>query len=567
MNKMTGSRFVAEAIRGYGITHVFFVPAVFLDALAEIDDVGGIQCVSCHSELAAAYMADGYARARRTPSVCFAQAVGAANLAAGLRDAYLGTSPVVALTGGPEFDYRHRHVYQEIEDLPMYDAVTKWNVRVEKIERLPDLWRQALRVATTGAPGPVHLEVPGRLGQGLDASGDLQVVVEERFSRVPPYRLAPEPDAVTRAAEMLAVAERPVIVAGRSVIASDAGAELVELAERLSIPMALSLNAKDVITEHHPLNLGIVGTYGRWSTNRIMNEADLVFFAGSQAGGHVTDFWRAPRPGVRVIQMDVDPEEVGRNYSLMVGLVGDAKLTLQGLIDATEPYASATPWAEYTQQLTGQWRAETAPRIHSEAAPMLPERVCHEVGRALPPDGVVVSDTGHSAIWSSNYVELDEPGQRYIRCEGTLGWAVPGAMGIKCALPNAAVVCVTGDGGLYYHISELETAVRNGIHTITIVLNNGSFRQTKGDFHGAFKERAARSKDMWVFRDTDFVHIAESFGAIGMRAENPTQLRRALQDALEADRPVLIDAVCDIAAQPLGAWAAQPETSGHGGEA
>ena len=225
MAKLTGKRFFAEAVKGYGITNVFNVPAIIRPSLAEMEDMG-ITRVTTHHEISAAYMADGYARASRKPGICMAQSVGAANMAAGLREPYLSFSPVVAVTGGPHPDSRYRYNYQEIEDFRMFDAVTKFNVRVDKLERLMDLLRQAFRAATTGAPGPVHLEIPGASGEEWAAHGELELIVEEQFGRVPPFRSEPEMKQVRSVAALLAAAQRPVIVAGRGVVVSDATREL-----------------------------------------------------------------------------------------------------------------------------------------------------------------------------------------------------------------------------------------------------------------------------------------------------------------------------------------------------
>src|SRR5256712_13825663 len=225
MPKMTGDRYFAEAMRGYGVTHLFFVPTIILPAMAEMEDMD-IRRVVTHGEKAAAYMADGYARASPRPGICLAQTIGAANLAAGLRDAYMAGSPVLALTGGVDAGSRYKHVYQEIEDFPMWESVTKANFHVDALERFPDLLRQAFRAATSGVPGPVHLEMSGTHAQVLEREADLTPLWEERFMKVPAFRPEPEPDAVRAAAHVLAGAERPVIIAGGGAIWSGADAEL-----------------------------------------------------------------------------------------------------------------------------------------------------------------------------------------------------------------------------------------------------------------------------------------------------------------------------------------------------
>jgi len=548
MGKMTFKRLFAEAIRGYGITHLFNVPAILRSALAEMENMG-ITRVTTHHEISAVYMADGYARASRKPGICMAQSVGAANIAAGLREPYSSYSPVVAVTAGPHPESRYRYVYQGIEDFPMFEVVTKFNARVEKPERLTDLLRQAFRVATTGAPGPVHLEVPGATGEEIAEEGNLELIVEEQFGRVPPYRPEPEMSRVRGVAGLLAAAQRPVIVAGRGIVVSDAVQELAELAEKLSIPVVTSLHGKEVLPAEHPLLVGVSGRYSRWCANRVLSEADLVFFVGSRAGSLVTNGWKFPRPGTPVIQLDIDPEEIGRNYPVKGGVVGDAKVTLRRLIDVAEP-ASRSDWVARARGLLGEWWAEMAAIANSDAVPIRPERICKEITDSLPENGILVADTGHSAIWSGILVGLKRPGQRYIRCSGTLGWGFPASVGIKCALPDRPVLCFSGDGVFYYHMAELETAARLGINVVVLVNNNGSLAQEKRGLDSAYGgNQKGKAREMWVFKQTDFAAVAEAMGCLGIRVEQPSQIRPALEQAFAANRPVVIDVQSDIEAQ------------------
>ncbi len=553
MPTMSSGQFFAETLEGYGVTHVFIVPAIFQQAMAAIEKTR-ITRVTTHHEMAAAYMADGYARASRRPGVCMAQAVGAGNLAAGLRDAYQAGAPVIAISGGPQPDGRYRYVYQVVDDFPMFTPVTKWNAMVQRPDRLPDLLRQAFRAATTGAPGPVHLELPGRLGEQVQGEGDFAVLVEEPFTRYPAHRPAADPDAVERAVALLAAAERPVMVVGGGVTASDARAELVELAERLSVPVAVTLNGKENIPDDHALSLGNVGTYGRRSANQIVAEADLVFFVGSRAGGLTTNNWKLPPAGTRTVQLDIDGTELGRNYPATIGLLGDAKRTLRQMLDASPRPVSRPAWVRHTQDALRQWRESLAPLVTSDAVPIRPERICREVSEFLPEDAILVADTGHAAIWTGTMVALTKPGQRYIRCAGTLGWGFPAAIGAKCAAPDRPVLCFTGDGGLCYHLAELETAARVGINAVILVNNNGALQQVRRGIDAAYGGKQwGRSKEMWVFKpETDYARVAETLGFLGIRVEKPGEIRGALEKAFAAGRPVLIDIVTDIDAAP--AW-------------
>ena len=275
MPKMTGARVLAEMLKGYGITHIFHVPAVLRRTMAELEERTQIKRIQTHGEKSAAYMADGYARAARKPALCMAQVIGALNLAAGLRDAWLAKSPVLAFTGGRLPESKFRKVYQEIDDVPAFEPVTKFNATIDDASRIPDMVRQAFRVATSGTPGPVHLQFQGNEGQIDRGEADMEVHVENDFDHVPPFRPEPEMERVRAAVKILSAAKKPIIVAGGGIRASGAQRELVALAEKLQIPVATSLTGKDTLPGNHPLSVGVVGTYSRISANRAVSEADL----------------------------------------------------------------------------------------------------------------------------------------------------------------------------------------------------------------------------------------------------------------------------------------------------
>ena len=553
MPKMTGARFLAETLREYGVTHVFFVPAIIRRALVEMEDVG-IQRVISHGEKSAAYMADAYARVTGKPGLCFAQSVGAANLAAGLQDAYLGVSPVIAITGHRPPMHRHRNSYQEIEHSRPFASVTKYSVEVETVDQLPHLLRQAFREVTTGQTLPAHLDFSGISGDVItDGELDIDVIAEEPFTQRPAFRPEPEPERVREAARILSQAERPVIVAGGGVTASGAEAEVVRLAEMLNIPVATALNAKGCIPENHPLSVGVVGSYSRWSANRVVSEADLVLFIGSHTGSQVTLDWRLPAEGTPTIQIDIDASELGRSYANAYGLLGDAKRTLERLIDVLEPTGGNAGWVSRAQEHVQNWRDEHEDVLNSDAVPIRPERLCQELTDFLPSDAVLLADTGHAGIWTGSMVELHHPEQSYLRAAGSLGWGLPAALGAKCGVPDRPVVCWTGDGGMWYHIGELETAVRYGINAVIVVHNNGGLNQDRRGDEAAYAGRENdNSADLWRFTDTNFAQIAESMGALGIRVTDPNQINSALDQAVSANRPAVVDIVSDgdVAAAP-----------------
>lgn len=561
MPRMTGSRFIAETLHGYGVTTIFWMPAIIKAGLMEMERVG-MRRVLCHSEKAAAYMADGYARASRRPAVAMSQSVGAANLAAGLQDAWLAGSPLIAITGAQRATERHRHAYQETHHWPLFQPVTKYNSRVDSIEQLPFELRQAFRSATTCAPGPVHIELPGLQGELItEAEADLEVIVEEAFTRFPALRPEPEPHRVREAARLLVRAKRPVIVAGGGAVSSDAGPDLAQLAEALQIPIVTSLNAKRIVPGNHPLLVGVCGTYSRTCANRALAEADLVLFVGSHTGDQVTDMWTLPRPGVPVIQIDIDPAELGRNFPATVPLVGDAKTTLRRIVEALEPAAAPPEWAAQTREWVQQWRAEFEPWLTSDAVPIRPERLCRELQEALPSDALLISDTGHAGGWTGTMIDLNHPEQRYLRCAGSLGWAYPAALGAKCALPNRPVVCFTGDGGFWYHLAEMETAVRCGINTVTVINNNRSLSQDRPGVDRAYvKFPGGDSRAAWVYRDVDFADLARRLGCFAIRVDRPAEIRGAIAQALDSGQPAIVDVVSDIEA--YAPWTRRPVVPG-----
>jgi len=547
--KRTGAEVFAEMLAGYGVTHVFMVPAVVRRTYAEMERRTNIARVHCHGEKSAAYMADGYARASSKPGICMAQVIGALNIAAGLRDAYLAHSPVIAVTGGRDPKTKFRKVYQEVDDVPSFAPVTKFNATVDDVARIPDMLRQAFRVATSGAPGPVHLQFRGNEGQVDVEEAVMEALVEEQFARVPPFRPEPQAANIKAALNLLQQAERPIFVAGGGVRWSGAARKLVALAETLQIPVATSLNGKDCIPGTHPLSIGVVGTYSRESANRAVNRADLVCFIGTETGGMTTHFWAVPAIGTPAIQIDIEPQALGRNYPLQASVLGDAKAVLSAML-ASADKASAKKreaWVKEIATIRVEWYAKCKADLESDAVPIHPARICAELTKHVPDDGIVVVDTGHAGMWMGGMYDLRKASQSYMRSAGHLGWAFPAALGAKAACPDRPVVCFTGDAGLWYHIAEIETAVRWKLNAVVLVNNNGGGNQSKRGFDRAYGgEPTARSRELWTYNPMNFARLAEDMGALGIRVENAANIAPALRKALAANRPVVIDVASDI---------------------
>ena len=411
MAKMTGAQVMADMLKGYEVTHIFNVPAVLRTTMVELEKRTDIKRLHVHSEATAAYMADGYARASGKPGICMAQVIGALNLAAGLRDPYLAKAPVIAMTGGRDPKTKFRNVYQEVDDVPAFEPVTKFNATVDDVSRFPDMIRQAFRAATSGTPGPVHLQFRGNEGQIDAEEADMEPLIEEAFAQLPAYRPEPSEESLRAAMAAIEAADRPVIVAGGGVRASGAQADVVALAERLNIPVATSLNGKDTIPGTHPLSVGVVGTYSRESANIIVNEADLVIYIGSSTGGMVSHFWAVPEIGRKVVHIDIEPQEIGRNYPVVAGVQGDAKVAVTKMLAMTnaESAGRRAGWAARAAEADQRWRDKYRDLLTSDEAPMRPERICKELSEHLPSDAIVVADTGHTGMWMGGMFDLTSP--------------------------------------------------------------------------------------------------------------------------------------------------------------
>jgi acetolactate synthase-1/2/3 large subunit len=552
---LTGAEWLARTLAANGTSHVFFIDAVLRRTLIELGTLGVIR-VLAHAEKSAAYMADGYARIAGRPGVCFAQSVGAANLAAGLQDAYLGRSPVIALTGHKQPAHQHRNAYQEIPHASLYAAVTKFDAQVDAAADLPRLLRQAWRAAMTGTPRPAHLDLNGLQAEVIETGTihESAGVDPALQLHMPPHRPTPSDTEIDHAAATLRAAGRIAIVAGAGATASQAGPELLALGQALAAPIGTSLGARGIIPTRHALSIGCVGNYAAPPANQIVHEADLVLFIGCHTGDQVTHTWRIPPIDTHAVQIDIDPLELGRSYGNTLGLMGDPKATLAKLLTALGKPERDTSFADRARGIVASWRAERAKLLASNAAPILPDRLCAEITAALPEDGILVADTGYSGIWTSTLIELNGTTQTYLRAAGSLGWAFPASLGAKCAAGRRKVICWSGDGALYYHATELETARRRGIAVVLVVNNNSGFGQGWPNIQRMQGNKPGDIAELVRFGPTNFADLARAFGLRGIRVEEPSQIAPALRDALAFDETVVVDVATDINARAPEPW-------------
>jgi acetolactate synthase I/II/III large subunit len=556
---MVGNELLAETLRRAGTRAVFFVPTFLYPTLISLAN-DNVKRVLCHAEKAAGYMADGYAQAANAPGVVITQGgPGATNLFAGLADAWQSNTPVIALTPLiPDMRYQGNS-YQEV--YVDFRAVTKWDAEVRQMSRLPEFLGKAFREATCGVPRPVHLYLAGEL-ESMKLETDLSEL-DPRYFRYPAFRPKADEADVKKAVDLLTRSRRPAIVAGRGAIASGAWTEVTELAERLNIPVTTSLGGKGTIDERHRLAMGVQGSYRRSAANDVINDADLLLYIGSHIGGATTLLHTLPGPGIPIIHIDIDAAQPGKNYATALPLIGDARtvvrqmLAVLGRADGQVRQA----WADKSKQRVTDWWKEQEKHAKSDASPIRPERLAVELVKALPSDAMIVTDTGYSAAWSGAFMDLPV-GKNYLSCEGSMGWAFPAAIGAKCAVPDRTVVAWTGDGGFWVHFAELESAVRNEINTITVVMNNHAL---VFDTHllQAFWSASHDVDKLSEFVHVSFAEIAQNMGAFGIRVTDPNEIGNAIRAAIASNKPAVVEVMIDHAAvAPVAFMAGQGSRGG-----
>lgn len=551
MNNINGKDYMSCLFRDYGIDHVFYMEAILVSTMLDLEEKYGVKPILAHSELAAGYMADGYARASQKPGVCFSQSIGAANLAASLHDAWLGNSPVIALTGYKLHSLQYRNAYQESDHKAHFSGVTKFNAMTYDAKEFPHILKQCFREVTTGTPQPAHLDILGVEGvETEDAIIDEPYVAEPRYGSFPAYRPSADEKDVAEAAAAINKSKKPVIVAGRGAKYSDKDGKLVELARKADIPIVTTPDAKTIIDETDDLWGGIVGNYGMDSANRTVKESDLVIYVGSMVSDQTTLEYTVPPIETKVIQIDINGAQIGKNYGNCIGLQGDALRVIEQLDKKVEK-KSRTNWRTEVhnyvmnslQKMSDLSKKETIEGINTAY-------LCNEISKVLPDDAIIVSDTGWSAVWTSTAVRM-KASQDYFRAAGSLGWGLPASMGVKCANPDKPVICFMGDGGSLYYFTEFETAVRNGINTVTIINNNTMYAQCIEFNPKASPERMEQERKLVTFPTVNFTKAAESFGAFAVRVEKPEDIKPAIQKALASGKPALVEVMTDWKIMPL----------------
>ena len=542
--RMKAGEAVIELLRQEGVSHIFgIVGSSFLDILDPLYDRNDIQFVGVRHEQGAALMADGFSRVSGTPSVCLVtNGPGVLNLTYGIGSAFVAHSPVVVLAPSASREHQYRDSTQEFDQVSLFAPITKAAFPINKIERLPDALRHAFRVATSGKMGPVMLDIPRDLLPGAELEVELSPPETYRSGQ---SRSRGDRDLVEKAARVMLAARNPVIIAGGGVQWSNAAAEVTSMAELLGAAIVTSYGRADAVPSDHPNFLGHLGRLGSEEGIEAVRMADAILAVGTRLGQSTAFFdHRFIQPDVPIIQIEIDPKEIGRNYPVSVGIEGDAKAVmadLLGQLQAAEP----RPNQEWVAEIR-EWVARRQARLDAEgrlsSLPIKPQRVYAELRRVIPRDAIIALDAGLAPNFGQDRLNYYEPHSLLTSLDlGGLGFSFPASLGAKCAAPDRPVINFNGDGGFLFNAQEFETAVRYGLNVVTVIMNNNCWGSEKAYQRYAFNER-------YVGADTvnpRFDKYAELFGGSGFFVERPEDIGDAMLEALKLDGPSIIEITID----------------------
>jgi thiamine pyrophosphate-dependent acetolactate synthase large subunit-like protein len=494
-------------------------------------------------EQATVFMADGYARSCGEPGVAVVtQGPGRCNALAAIVNAFTDGVPLIVLFGHNTLKFLGKGMLQEAPYLESFIPMAKWTFSIPSPDRVPEAFRRAFTLARSGRPGPVILEIPEDI-----LIADIEAAPYVKSRRI---RFAADPDDVDQALSLLRESRRPLIYAGRGALSASASDELKTLAETYAVPVMTSLVAKGVLPEDHPLCLGLGGypraVYGTPLAGKYAQEADLVLALGCSFRQFATSLWLPKPPEARMIQVDVDAAELHKNYHADLAILSDAKLFLRALLrKAPEGLGQwragmTTEMAEEIRGLKKQWRASWMPKLTSDEIPLNPYRVCWDLSHLLDrKNTILLHDAGTTRAYISHHYEALFP-QGFLGFGNTsaMGWSTPAAMGAKVAYPGKTVVNVTGDGSFGMTGMEIETAVRNHLPIITIILNNESLNASRERQRARFEGR-----EIGVRQGGDYAAMARALGAHGERVERPEELKTAITRALKQPDPVVLDVI------------------------
>lgn len=529
---MTGAQIVFESLTREGVEVIFGFPGgAVLPLYDTLPQYPKLRHILVRHEQGASHAADGYARAIGKVGVCFATSgPGAANLVTGIANAYLDSSPIIAITGQVARPFIGKDAFQEIDTTGITLPITKHNYLVLDVKELASIVKEAFYIARTGRPGPVLIDIPRDV-----FTEQTEFSYPEKVSLLG-YKvtLQGHPAQIKKAAQLINEAVRPIIIAGRGIIISQAYAELRELAEKAQIPVATTLLGIGSFPEAHVLSFGMLGMHGMAYANMAINQADLIIAIGMRFDDRATAKVSGFAPQATIIHIDIDPAEIGKNVPVDVPIVGDAKVVLQAL---NKLVISPRNRLEWLRQLE-KWREEHPSVIIRESEKLLPQYVVRQIYEATGGNAIVVTGVGQNQMWAAQHFWYNKPNSLISSGGlGTMGFELPAAIGAKVGCPQDTVWCIAGDGGFQMTIQELATVIQEKVAIKIAIINNGFLgmvRQWQQLFYG--KRYVATP-----LSGPDFVKVAEAYGIPGIRVVDKREVTPAIAKAMECNGPFLID--------------------------
>jgi len=541
MTEMSGAKALIESLEKQKTEVIFGILGGAVLPIYDLFYKSKLRHILCRHEQGAAHAADGYARASGKAGVCMATSgPGATNLVTGITNAYMDSSPVIALTGqvpstGSNTSYViGRDAFQEADIIGITTPITKHNFQVRSAAEIPKTVQTAFYIATTGRPGPVVIDIPKNVQTevtDMDFSNGIQIRGYKPTSN-------PHPLQIRKAAELLAEAERPIILAGGGVITSNASSELLEVAELLLAPVATSFMGKGSFPEINPLSLGSIGMHGNPVANKLLCEADVVLAVGTRFSDRSTGNLGSFCAPAKKIHIDIDTAEIGKNIDVDVPIVADAKKALKALYERLAKQLKKKKSSAWKKRVK-EAKEQLNPPSKGESKDLKPKALMQELRKLLPENAIVTTEVGQNQMWAALYFNALKP-RTFISSGGlgTMGFGFPASIGAKVACPDRPVVDIAGDGSFRMTEQELGTSVTEDIPVIVIVLNNSVLGMVAQWQRMFFKGRYAAVKLGSV---PDFIKLAEAYGAQGLRAASITEFTKAVKIALKSSVTTVID--------------------------
>ena len=536
---MRGGEAIIESLKNMGVKTIFGYPGgqtiPFYDMLYDAD----MDHILVRHEQAAAHAADGYARASGRVGVCLATSgPGATNLVTGIGTAYMDSSPIVAITGQVPTHLIGNDAFQEADIIGITMPIVKYSYQPKNPDMIPSIIKSSFEIASTGRPGPVLIDVPKEVQEGELTE------FKDDLIETPGYNPTVKGNIrqIKKASELIKQSKKPMILAGAGVIISNACCELKKLAETINAPVMTSLLGKGAFDETSDLALGMLGMHGRKVSNDYINESDLLIAIGVRFSDRTTGRLDSFAPDTKVIHIDIDPAEIGKNVEVDLPIVGDARNTLSSLNKVLKDYKSSSEVNEWADMIK-QKKKELLPRVTYDNVPLKPQTVIKEIAEALNPEAILTTDVGQNQMWAAHFFDTQKP-RKFISSGGlgTMGFGFPAAIGAKVACPDDTVVSINGDGGFLMVCQELATVKEYDIPVIAVVLENRTLGMVYQWQSLLYNERHSQTL---LGNSPDFVKLAESFGVNGVRVTKPGETKEALSSAIKDNEPVLLNVVID----------------------